>query len=399
VREWSTNADIFSKQYTSIDSYLLYGSILGNDDLQCFHHIEGSSKVIACASGVFAILDYKDSSIDEVIHFTSASMTEFYDQWFMPGKRLIFNANANADVTKIYKLPLVGCSDPRALTCHEIDATESLTCVGNLVIDVGTGLCRCPDPIGSPLTGFFWNEVSQTCEGCIGGCEVCSAAGPGSCLACPPTAMFDGTTCTCPGEFWLDMGGGGVGACSACYQDCSDCTGSLNGDCTDCKPGFVLESGTCNTPPPSSSVNSSGIDGFNINLITLSNKDVDLLTNEDLGPGIETSEAYKAITISPREDNLVGKSELCTPTNPRKYTDPLDGLCKTCDPRCFRCAGPTHGDCVECMPGWYEEGGYCLDCSEVSFGSANGPRCENELEFTLLNRRLNSEALNLTILI
>jgi hypothetical protein len=131
----------------------------------------------------------------------------------------------------------------------------------------------------------------------------------------------------------------------------------------------------------------------------LSDRDIDILINEDLGDGINGLDLLKVIFLTPIEDNLVGKSEFCTPANPRKYTDSNDGLCKNCDPRCFRCTGPTHGDCIECMPGWYEEGGYCLDCSDVATGINNGPRCVDEAEFKLLNRRLNSEALNLTLLL
>jgi hypothetical protein len=71
--------DIFSKQYTAISAYLLYGSSYGDDDLRCFHHVEGSSKVIACALNVFAFLDYKNSAIEEVIHTRSAEMTHFYE--------------------------------------------------------------------------------------------------------------------------------------------------------------------------------------------------------------------------------------------------------------------------------------------------------------------------------
>lgn len=395
VKKWSDDSVIFTKLFTNVVPYFSNGG----QGIHYILHASGTSKFVISNSVIVTVIDYINPALDELIYeIPSLYNSHFYRFSLLPGKRIIFNANPPQDHSNIFYLPGIPCSDPQASSCDQAIASKSSTCLGGGVVNPSTETCVCPNAPGLPVTGQFFDTALSNCESCVSGCSGCSGAGAGDCESCPPSSMFDGTKCVCIGALWLDMSGGGLGICQACDSKCSFCVGPTNGECSNCVAPYILDSGSCNDPPdppieppidPPSETTPNTFHSY-------TNDEYEVLMNLRLRNSIEGNLISGIVLVDYRKTEL-DAPETCTPNNPKKYTDLNDGLCKNCDLRCFECSGPTHGDCIKCMPGWYMKDGFCEDCSLIPTGNESEPRCKNNVQMRILNRRLLASTFNATV--
>ena len=291
---------------------------------------------------------------------------------FLEGKRILFTGNSDKDYSTVYLLPDYPCKDPAALTCHSVHSEISLTCAGAGTVNPVTKLCECP--MFDVTTGQYFDTASEDCQPCVGGCSECSGGSALDCDLCPLNSNFNGSICVCIGSFWLDLSGGGVGVCSPCDAECNTCSGPDDDECLSCFPPKVLETNSCvDPPPPSSSSGSSGTSGDIFDMDNISEEERINILNSKIRNSVTPKDIIQKGLVDYRIP--IDEDAICSPTNFQKYTDIIDGECKLCDRRCYGCTGPTHGDCINCQPGWYMKNGYCEDCSEIPSDDNTELRC------------------------
>ncbi|CAG9335180.1 unnamed protein product [Blepharisma stoltei] len=120
----------------------------------------------------------------------------------------------------------------------------------------------------------FWSGSSYiSCNSCIKGCVragncnicedslclICTGFGSGKCTQCVSNASFIGTYCQCnSGYYWNDINE----SCELCDISCKSCASANWYDCLTCYSGYYMVLGICSSSCPSGYISSSGVCAF-----------------------------------------------------------------------------------------------------------------------------------------
>ncbi|CAG9335181.1 unnamed protein product [Blepharisma stoltei] len=118
------------------------------------------------------------------------------------------------------------------------------------------------------LSHFWSGSTYLSCNSCSKGCVraancnicddslclICTGFGSGKCTQCVSNASFIGTNCQCnSGYYWNDISE----SCELCDTSCKSCTSANWYDCLTCYSGYYMVLGICSSSCPSGYISSS----------------------------------------------------------------------------------------------------------------------------------------------
>jgi proprotein convertase subtilisin/kexin type 5 len=93
------------------------------------------------------------------------------------------------------------------------------------------------------MDGWYFSNVTYTCELCHPICKTCYGPDPNNCLTCDPLATLYRSTCSCPSTKYKTS----TNTCEDCSLSCLNCVSSPT-YCTSCREPKILSGSTCVCP-------------------------------------------------------------------------------------------------------------------------------------------------------